>query len=129
MSINEIFILLAVFQVKHFLADFPLQTPYMLNKYRPGWDFIPPLVVHSGVHALMTLVLVTYFSPQLWWLAVVDFVSHFITDRLKSGPKYLGRYNDIRKASYWIALGGDQAIHHLTGVYIVWVMVTKLGIN
>jgi len=129
LSINELFILLAVFQLKHFVADFPLQTPYMLNKYRPGWDFIVPLVVHCLVHAIMTLAIAIYYDPQLWWLAVADFAIHFVVDRLKSGPKYFGRYNDIRKPSYWIALGGDQALHHLTSVYIVWVIIKTTGLQ
>jgi hypothetical protein len=101
----------------------------MLNKYRPGWDFIVPLTVHCLVHTLITLAIVVYYAPSLWWLALVDFVSHFITDRLKASPKYFGRYNDIRKSSYWIALGGDQAIHHLTCVYIVWVIAKALYVG
>lgn len=128
MSVNELFIILAIFQVKHFVADFPLQTPYMLNKYRPGWDFLVPLTVHCLVHAVMTLGIVLYYSASLWWLAAFDFVVHFAMDRLKSGPKYLGRYNDIRKASYWVALGADQAVHHLTSIYIIWQMVKALGL-
>jgi hypothetical protein len=50
-----VWLLLAVYQLKHFVADYPLQTPYMLKKFLPGNDFIKPLSAHAGVHALFTL--------------------------------------------------------------------------
>lgn len=123
-DLQTIFVLLVVFQIKHFIADFPLQFPYMLRKFSPHWDFVLPLSLHSAVHAFMTLAICLVYSPRLWWLAVVDFVVHFVMDRIKSGPRYLGRYNDIRTTSYWVALGFDQMVHHLTHIYIVWVLVT-----
>ncbi len=118
------FLLLAIYQVKHFIADFPLQREYMLRKMRAGWDFVPPLSVHCGVHATLTLSIVLYFAPSLWWLAVVDFVLHFLMDRIKSGPKYLGRFNDLGKPAFWNCLGLDQMVHHLTHFFFVFMLVT-----
>ena len=85
MTINvELFIcLLIIFQVKHFIADFVLQNVWMLQKSRPGWDFVAPLSIHCGVHAGITLVVALYVNPQYWWLAVADFVIHFTMDRIK----------------------------------------------
>lgn len=120
------FVLLVIYQIKHYLADFPLQRQYMLKKVSPRWDFLLPLAVHCGVHAVMTLAIVLIMKPELWWLAIVDFAVHFVMDRIKSGPKYLGRYNDISKTSFWLALGFDQMVHHLTHIYIVWVIVQAL---
>ncbi len=122
-KIHLIFILLIVFQIKHFVADFPLQFPYMLRKFSPGWEFVKPLSLHCGVHALFTLVIVLFIAPTLWWLAAVDFVIHFAMDRVKSGPRYLGRFNDSRKTSYWVTFGFDQMVHHLTHIYIIWVVI------
>ena len=31
-------------ELKHFLADYPLQFPYMLRKYKASWDFLLPLI-------------------------------------------------------------------------------------
>jgi hypothetical protein len=117
------FILLVVFQVKHFVADFPLQFPYMLRKFRPGWDFVLPLFVHCAVHGLFTLFICLYFAPRLWWLAIVDFGAHFVMDRLKSGPRYLGRFNDTKSTGFWVTFGLDQMVHHLTSIYIIWVII------
>lgn len=123
-DITYIFALLVLFQIKHFVADFPLQREYMLRKTLSGWDFVLPLAVHCLVHAVLTLVIVLYFRPELWWLAFFDFSCHFLMDRFKSGPKYLGRYHDKSKPGFWNALGFDQMIHHLTHFAIVWWMFT-----
>ena len=117
------FILLVVYQIKHFICDFPLQFGYMLNKIRPGWDFILPLTLHAGVHFLFTLMICLWLRPDLWWLSIFDFAVHFVMDRIKAGPNYLGRFRDKTKSSYWVALGFDQMVHHLTHIYIVWVLI------
>lgn len=121
-----IFVLLVVFQLKHFIADFPLQNRYMLQKQRSDWSFIPPLALHCAIHAVMTLIIVLLVQPKLWWLSLIDFVLHFAMDRIKAGPKYLGRYSDISKSGFWIALGFDQMIHHLTHIWIIWMLAVSL---
>lgn len=123
-NVELLFWLLIFYQFKHFFADFVFQNVWMLQKSRPGWDFVLPLTIHSGIHSILTLVISVYISPHLWWLAVIDFVVHFIMDRLKSGPKYFGRYSDVRSKSYWICFGFDQMMHHLTHIYICWVLAT-----
>lgn len=118
------FYLLVIFQIKHFIGDFPLQREYMLKKFLPGWEFLVPLATHCAVHAGLTLAIVLPINLNLWWLGPVDFVVHFIMDRIKSGPRYLGRYTDRSSAGFWNSFGIDQMVHHLTGLYIVWVVVT-----
>lgn len=115
--------LLIFYQVKHFFADFVFQNVWMLQKARPGWDFVPPLTIHCGVHALLTLAVVLYVNSAFWWLAVLDFGVHFLMDRFKAGHRYLGRYSDVRSKAYWVSFGFDQMVHHLTHLYIVWVLV------
>ena len=124
-QLEAAFILLIVFQVKHFIADFPLQREYMLRKFSPNWDFVLPLVTHCLVHCVMTLAIVLVFNPKVWWLAPADFALHFIMDRVKSSPRYLGRYNNLSRPGYWNALGFDQMDHHLTSIWVVWMMVTS----
>jgi|SRR6185312_5566512 len=120
---SELFIyLLIVFQLKHFLADYVFQNVWMLQKSRSGWDFVPPLSIHCGIHALITFGVCLYVNPALWWLAVVDFVVHFFMDRIKAGPRYLGRYHDIRGKAFWVTFGFDQMVHHLTHIYICWML-------
>lgn len=144
-----IWVLLLAYQAKHFFADFPLQAnQFMLGKFKPGWDFLPPLIAHCAVHAAMTLGIVMFVKPELWWLALVDFVAHFTMDRLKAGPKWFGRWKPLSTKEYmhlheklghhhddakkplrdnklfWITVGIDQAVHHLTHYFIIWMLVT-----
>lgn len=120
--IEQVFLLLLIFQVKHFLADYPLQTTWMLGKFRPDWSFFWPLTLHCLVHTWFTAVIVTAIDPTKWWLAIVDFVIHFVMDRIKAGPKYLGRYN-VKEKQFWWSLGLDQSVHHLTHYFIIWSLV------
>lgn len=139
---------LLYFQVKHFVADYWLQGPYMLQKFRPDWGFFLPLAAHAGVHAVGTLAILLVFAPHLWYLCLVDFVVHFIMDRIKAGPKYLGRYKALSgkeianimsyrdtmgikrfapelkgNTYFWWSLGLDQMVHHLTHYFIIFVVV------
>ncbi len=123
-SLSMAFVLLVVFQLKHFLADYPLQRPYMLGKAQEGWGFVWPLIAHCLVHSSLTLIVLLICSRlDLWWLALVDFTVHFIMDRIKSGPNFLGRYRDRNTAAYWNSFGFDQMVHHLTHIYIVWEII------
>lgn len=148
-----LFILLIVYQLKHFFADYPLQVPYMLNKFKPGWDFFLPLVAHASVHAAMTAIICWVVNPSLMWLALVDGVVHFIMDRIKAGTKYLGRFKSItpkdfqasmeylswegherekkeakkklrHNTLFWWSLGFDQMVHHLTHYFIIYMLIT-----
>ena len=144
------FFLLAMFQVKHFFADYTSQTPYMLKKFLPGKEFILPLAAHAGVHAAYTLMFALIIAPRLWWLALVDFVAHFTMDRIKASPKMLGRFRALSASEmkgilsykdtvglgmfkkeldgnkyFWWSLGFDQMIHHLTHYFIVYMLVTQ----
>lgn len=123
-----LFILLVCYQLKQFICDFPLQREYMLKKTLPGWDFLVPLITHAGIHGVFTLGLMLYFAPALWYLCFVDFVVHFIMDRIKSGPKYLGRFKDHYSAAYWWSFGFDQMVHHLTHYYIIYRVAQHSGL-
>lgn len=118
--------LLVFYQLKHYLADFVFQNVWMLQKSRPGWDFIWPLSIHSGIHALFTLGVALYIYPQAWWLGILDFVLHFIMDRIKAGPRYMGRWSDMRSKAFWVCFGFDQMVHQLVHLYICWFLASAV---
>lgn len=118
-------LLLVLFQIKHFLCDYILQTPYMLRKGESGWSWVGPLMAHAGVHSLFTCFIILLVNPALCWLAFVDFGVHFLVDRFKAGKKYLGRYQPNDK-KFWWALGFDQMCHHLTHYYFIYKLVMFL---
>ena len=120
-TINEIFILLVVFQIKHFLADYLLQTSYMLGKLnKERW--ILPLLAHTAVHAFSTLAILLVFAPSLWYLSILDGVVHLIMDRIKASPNLLNRWGPDKPYFWWV-LGLDQTIHHLTHYIVIYLII------
>lgn len=61
-----IFSLLVVYQIKHFLADYPLQGSYMLGKFKGGLGWILPLAAHTLVHGLFTFAIVIVYKNCVW---------------------------------------------------------------
>lgn len=104
-QISLIFLLLVIFQFKHFIADYPLQGKYMLGKFKyKGW--VAPLAAHCAVHFMFTFFIslgVFVFSdlqtPKYFWASVlfglIDFTIHFIMDRIKASPNLLGRFKAL----------------------------------
>lgn len=135
-SFEIIFILLIAFQIKHYLADYPLQTEYMLGKFKlDGWFL--PLAAHCGVHAFFTMfIALACHVPYdiVFGLGLIDFIFHFSMDRIKADPEALGKYEALTKETFptatdeqkksnkffWFSLGFDQMIHHLTHYLIIY---------
>ncbi len=101
--IFTIFALLVVYQLKHFVADYPLQGRYMLGKFKPGWEFVLPLLAHVGVHAAGTLGIALAFgvsAPRALLLALFDAGVHFTMDRIKASPRLMGRWKPLTADQY-----------------------------
>ncbi len=120
-----------MFQVKHWLCDYPWQTPYMLNKFqRRGWVF--PLTLHAGVHALTTVTILSIFllintetinSGFVLVVGLLDFIVHFVVDRVKAHPDLGGKFK-MDNPKFWWALGADQSAHHLTHYFIIYLTLS-----
>ena len=131
-----IWLLLVVYQLKHYVADYLLQGKYMLGKFKSYPDFILPLLSHSLVHAVFTFCIAVCFKSVSFalGLAVIDATVHFIVDRIKASPDLAGRWKPLTKDTYptstvqekesntyfWLALGADQMLHHLTDIFLIW---------
>ncbi len=112
---QKIFLLLALFQVKHFLADYVIQgiSPYMMGKFKEGWDFFIPLIHHVIFHGLFTFLILWNFTLNVQLLVgcvFFDMTIHFIMDRLKAGPKYMGRWQSLSKTEYLLASKLSRAL-------------------
>jgi len=97
-----VFALLLIYQLKHFLADYPLQGAYMLGKFKDhGW--VLPLAAHCAVHGWFTFAIAMAFGMkplQCLGLAAFDFVVHFTMDRIKASPKLMGRWKALSGREY-----------------------------
>jgi hypothetical protein len=107
--------LLFVFALKHFVADFLLQTSWIAHGKERATGWLAPLTVHVLCHAGLTLGIALVLAPRLWWLAPAEFVLHACIDRSKS---LIGaRIKCTQKnAQYWWLLGFDQFLHQVTNI-------------
>lgn len=129
---TEIFILLIAFQLKHFIADYPMQMPYMYMTKGKEKGWIKGLHDHAMIHAAFTSIIVfAYCIPYRFnvdgytafmitaEMIIFDYTTHFVTDRWKATRKA-----DISSSFYWIYLGIDQMIHHIVGIFIIYTITT-----
>jgi hypothetical protein len=121
-----VFAALLVLQVKHFVADFVLQTPYQfLNKGIYGH---PGGLIHSGIHVVGTVFAFLVIAPS-WPIAAAilagEFIAHYHIDWLKEGTVKRQQWQ-FPQAEFWWTFGADQALHQVTYLVIVAVLVTQI---
>ena len=116
--------LVAALQVKHFIADGPLQTKHMVERksiYGAGAG-----VAHAAIHAAGTalvLVVALGLAPIAALLALLDFVIHYHVDYLKENlVKWAGW--TVKDGPFWWALSADQTLHQLT-----YLAITALALS
>jgi hypothetical protein len=114
-------------QAKHFLFDFVFQSDWQVrNKGRYGH---PGGLVHAGLHGTGTLVVGVLAAltgaiglGAAIALAVADALIHYHVDWSKAQISRRMKLTPDRHA-FWIALGADQAAHHVTYLaLIVWLV-------
>lgn len=120
LTAGTVVLLIFLFQVKHLLADFMLQTGEMVR--RKGRYGDPVGASHSLVHAGFSAVILLatgVFAP-LWvaGIALAEFVVHYHTDWLKDQLQARAGYTPKQKG-YWVLVGLDQFFHQCTYVLIL----------
>ncbi len=117
----EILLLLFLFQIKHWYADFKIQT-YMQTVKKGLW-MDPIGLSHTGDHIWTTLVCLIVFSlyqpisvGTILLVAVLEGIYHYIVDytKVKYGCK------DNTKPMFWNQFGLDQLAHQASYLVIVW---------
>jgi len=111
---TTLLLMMVLLIIKHYLADFPLQTKYM-NKKTNAKNWVGPLLAHSGLHASLTMLV---FLPFIWlpgalFFAIGDLIVHTVVDYWRA--RHARHLNQFQKA-FWNVLGLDQMLHHLTYV-------------
>jgi len=120
----EILLLLLLFQIKHWYADFVIQT-YMQTVKKGVW-LNPIGISHSCDHVWATLVALLLFSffhelsvPMILLVAFLEGIIHYIIDfvKVKYGCK------DNTKPLFWNQFGMDQLAHQITYLIMVYVLI------
>ena len=116
----EILALLTLFQIKHWYADFVIQT-YMQTVKKGVW-LHPTGISHSLDHVWGTMTALVVFSllhtiPAFTIVAIafIEGIVHYIIDfvKVKYGCK------DNTKPLFWNQFGMDQLAHQLTYILII----------
>jgi hypothetical protein len=116
---TTVFILLALFGIKHFIADFLMQYDYMLRE--KGIYGAEGGLHHAAVHAALTLFILVFFAHSanaIILLALADGVIHYHIDWAK---QQLNRGLTSADRMFWVWMGADQGLHYLTYIGIIYV--------
>ena len=112
-----VFTLLALFGIKHFIADFVMQYDYMTRD--KAIYLAEGGLHHAGVHAGFTFLILMIFFPDpkgIIALTLADFVLHYHIDYFK---QQLIQGLNPADHMFWVWFGGDQALHYLTYIGII----------
>jgi hypothetical protein len=108
-----------IFQIKHFVCDFLLQT-YDQIRFK-GQYLHPAGLLHAGLHmvgSIPALLVLTHAPMTIVALVVAELLIHYHTDYAKARLDSSLRLND-QNSLYWAIFGGDQLIHQLTYIGMI----------
>lgn len=117
---------LSVFQLKHFLCDFVLQTSYQFKN--KGYYGHPGGLVHAGLHgigSIPALLVFTQVPATIAMLVVGEMIVHYHTDWLKEQIDRRMNWT-YEHAPYWFIFGGDQVVHQFTYIGIVALLMSGM---
>ena len=117
---ETVIILLVLFGIKHFLADFLWQFPYMVRD--KGQYGAPGGCTHASVHGILTFfVVIGFVRPEdAVTIALIDSAVHYHIDWAKTN---LSAGLGIEDRRFWIWFGLDQTLHYLTYIAIIGIIV------
>ncbi|HSI25004.1 MAG TPA: DUF3307 domain-containing protein [Methylotenera sp.] len=106
--------------IKHFICDFPLQAnPWMYRN--KGTYMHPGGIAHASIHGLGTLlVLAPFIGSASVLYAGIDLLVHYHIDWAKMNVSKRYDLQPNNSERFWILLGFDQLLHHITYFMIVY---------
>jgi hypothetical protein len=121
----ESLVLMLLLQIKHYIADFVIQT--YAQTVRKGIYRDPVGISHSVDHIIGTLVvllLVSFFIPldptQIVLLSLIEGILHYHIDWVKV---HYG-IKDITKPLFWNQFGMDQLAHQVTYILMILALLS-----
>jgi hypothetical protein len=114
-----IFLFIFLLFVKHWIADFVLQSEYQVQQkgiYGAGGG-----IEHAAIHGILTMVVLFCFLDSILPCIVfglIDSVVHYHVDYVKArwGTK------DPNTARFWRELGADQLAHATFYIWLGWIL-------
>ena len=118
-----ILLLLTLLAIKHFVADFLIQTPTMIAE-KGRYGAIGGLE-HAGIHGIGTAIVMYPFlySDALiisFIFGLIDATIHYHVDWAKMN---MSKGLTTADHKFWIWFGADQLLHSLTYIGLVAILV------
>ena len=111
-----------LFELKHFICDFVLQTAYQYrNKGTYGH---PGGLLHAGLHMAGSLPAILVLNTATGLAAAILLAEFFVHYHLDWSKEQINkRYAlDFANSVYWSVFGADQLMHQLTYAIILAVL-------
>jgi Protein of unknown function (DUF3307) len=121
-STSALLLLLAAFQVKHFLGDYVFQTPYILA-HRRIWGH-PGGLLHAGIQAGLTIPILGLAGVPwhvIAYIVVGEFLFHYHLDWAKDRLNHAMGWTPADKQFWWL-VGLDQALHQMSYLVIAGIV-------
>jgi len=122
-AVQMILLAMLVFQAKHFLCDFVLQSYDRVQK--KGIYLHPAGLLHAGEHAVMSIPALLCLSQAPVPIAILvlgEFVVHYHADWLKAQLDRFLKLSD-RDLLFWVIYGADQLIHQITYIGMIYAIL------
>lgn len=113
-----ILLLLALFQLKHFICDFPLQGPFHYKN--KGMYGHAGGLEHALIHGIGTFLILAFFVswPLGFVLALGEMIFHYHLDWAKMNINAARGWGPTTHERFWWLLGLDQALHQVSYIVI-----------
>ena len=121
-AITSLLIVLVLFQDKHFLCDFVLQSIWQVSN-KGNYGHIAG-IIHAGLHAIGSihaLLILTQSPVFIAALCLGEFVIHYHTDWSKARIDAKLELTD-KEWAYWVIFGAYQFVHQLTYLGMIYVL-------
>lgn len=121
--IELVLTLLVLLVLKHFIADFILQTDTMVRE--KGTYGAKGGLHHSFIHGILTALVMLPLTESVilaLFIGLVDAIAHYHIDWAKMN---ISKHYTPADKQFWFWLGVDQMLHYLTYIGIIaWVIST-----
>ena len=117
LTVRVVLALSTLLVIKHFVADFILQTDKMVME--KGIYGAAGGLAHSAIHAVLTFLCLAWVDlPGAFVAAVFDFFVHYHVDWAKMNINRKYGYTP-KDHKFWFWLGVDQLAHYITYMLIL----------
>jgi len=111
-----------LFELKHFICDFVLQTAYQYRN--KGIYGHPGGLLHAGLHMAASVPAILVLNASAGLAAAILIAEFFVHYHVDWGKEQINKHYDLDFSNnlYWSVFGADQLLHQFTYVVMLAVL-------